>query len=106
LRVLVDHLPPESATKTAAREELTPEDLAAMPAPSGYGPWSNVELRLADVHDALQWVIYAVYHSQGGKPKKPDPYPRPGVASKRQGRKVSAEGLAYLQRLRENRGAA
>lgn len=106
LRVLVEHLPPESATKTTARDTADPRELAALPAPDGYGPWSNTELRLADVYDALQWVVYAIYHAQGGKPRKPDPYPRPGVPDRRRRRRMSPAAAAYLARLRANRGAA
>lgn len=106
LKVLVDYLPAESACKTAARDEMDPADLAALPSPAGHGPWSGVELRLADLYDQLAWVIYAIYHAQGGKPKKPEPFPRPGVETKRnpQKRVVTEEGLAYLERLRRQRG--
>lgn len=103
---LIEHLPPESASKTAARDEADPADLARLPAPKGHGPWSAVEMRLADVIDQLSWVTYAIYHSQGGKPKRPKPYPRPGVADQNKPRQVGGRALAYLQRLRANRGAA
>lgn len=85
---------------------MGPTDLAEAKArePVGHGPWSHTDLLLGDVLDRLSWVIYAVYHSQGGKPKKPEPYPRPGVASKK--RRPTPEGVAYLQRLRQRRGAA
>lgn len=106
IQILVDHLPPESACKTAGREEMDPADLAALPAPSGHGPWSQVEMRLADLYDQLSWLIYATYHAQGGKPKRPKPYPRPGVADDRRKRRVTPEGVAYLQRLRQRHGAA
>lgn len=79
LKDLVDHLPPESACKTAAREELTPAELAALPAPAGHGPWSHSEQLLAAIVDKLGWVVYGLYHSQGGRPGKPKPIPRPGV---------------------------
>lgn len=106
LQVLVDHLPPESACKTAVRDETDPAELAALPKPSGHGPWSAVEMRLADLYDQLSWLIYATYHSQGGKPKKPKPLPRPGVVDKGKPRKVTPEGIDYLQRLRGRQGAA
>lgn len=106
MQTLVDHLPPESASKTAARDEMDPAELAALPKPDGHGPWSAVEMRLADIIDQLSWLIYATYHAQGGKPKKPTPVPRPGVKDTKQPRKATPEGLAYLQRLRTNRGAA
>ncbi len=108
LQVLIDALPPESATKTAVRDS-TPADVVealASHTPDGHGPWSHTDLLLAVVADQLAWLTYAVYHSRGGKPKKPEPYPRPGVVSKAVTRRVNPAGVAYLQRLRERRGAA
>jgi hypothetical protein len=106
LGVLLDHLPGESAYKTAIRDALTDDDLTqiAKEPRRGHGPWSSTDLLLASAIDHLKWVIYAVYAAQGGKPKQPDPLPRPGVATKR--RALSPEGRAYLQRLRDNQGAA
>jgi len=99
--VLLDNLPGESAYKTAVRDDLTDEQLTAVGGQPrrGHGPWSNTDLLLASAIDHLKWVIYAVYAAQGGKPKQPQPTPRPGVAPKR--RALSAEGSAYLRRLRE-----
>lgn len=81
LGVLVDHLPPESATVTAIRDGMTPEQLAALPKPEGYGPWSRMEALMADIYDQLGWLIYVVAAANGGKPKEPKPMARPGVAS-------------------------
>ena len=107
LQVLIDHLPPESATKTAARDDLGEETLAKLAArePDGYGPWSYTDMRLAAVIDKLSWVVYAVYHSQGAKPTEPQQFPRPGVVRRRDS-VLSPEGRAYLERLRARNHAA
>lgn len=101
LGVLVEALPGESATKTAIRDGLGDEELskAAGQEPDGHGPWSRTDLQLAAIGDLLKWVIYATYAAQGGKPRQPEPTPRPGIARKR--KRISAEGYAHLQRLRE-----
>jgi hypothetical protein len=82
LQVLLDHLPPESATMTALREEFTDDELSAMAKnaePSGHGPWSHPDLLLAGISDRLDWVIWAIFAVQGGKGDRPTPMPRPGV---------------------------
>lgn len=99
----VDLLPPESATKSAARDDLGPERLAQLAEQqesTGYGPWSFTDFKLANLIDKLDWVIYAIYSAQGGRPKKPEPYPRPGVRPGG-GRPLTAEDVAYLEGIRE-----
>lgn len=84
LQVLVDHLPPESATKTALRESIPEADrekLAKLPR-AGHGPWSQQEMLLAAVADRLAWVVYAVYAVHNAKPEQPSPIPRPGVSTR------------------------
>lgn len=100
LKVLVDGLPGESLTKTAVRDALDDDELLDMAKepPRGHGPWSNTDLLLASAIDHLKWVIFAVYAAQGGKPKRPEPTPRPGV--KRKQRRLGADQFAHLQRLR------
>lgn len=105
LGVLIDHLPPESATTTAIRDGMTAEQLAALPAPAGHGPWSRTESLLADVCDRLEWVIYAVYAAQGGKPDKPKPMPRPGVAAETPKVPMSPEVWAHMEAMRNRPGA-
>lgn len=110
VRVLLDRLPPESATKTAIRDQLTDEQLAqyAEDHPTdGHGSLSRQDMILFDVIDHLKWVEYGLYASQGGKPNKPSPTPRPGVVDpKKKTEKTppSAEGLAFLALVRERRG--
>lgn len=106
LRVLIDALPGESATKTETRDELSDAELADMSkAAKGHGPWSRAEYLLAQVVDLLGWEIYAQYHSQGGTPKAPEPLRRPGVVGKNV-RPLNDAARAYLQRLRDNHGGA
>ena len=94
-------------THTAMRDRFTDEQLrdqAKTQQRTGHGPLSRHDMFLIDVADHLKWVEYAIYASQGGKPRKPEPTPRPGVPSKRTKTEVAplnASGLAHLQHLRE-----
>lgn len=109
LEVLVDALPGESALKTAIRDAIPDDELAAMAkrrdAEAGHGPWARSDLLLAAIKDSVDWLVYVTAKANGGSPKEPEPYPRPGVVAKRR-KALTAEGHAYLQRLRDNQGAA
>jgi len=96
LQDLIDHLPPESATKTAVRDAMPEEALlvAGRNPDASYGPWSRQDFLLAAIADRLSWVIYAVYRSCGGNPNEPTPYPRPGVSRKGA---VSPRAFAYME---------
>lgn len=93
LRVLIQHLPPESATWTALRNELTPRELAeqAEKGEPEKGRWSQEEQLLAAVVDSirrLEWVLRCVNtDSKAKKPEPPDPMRRPGAGP----RKVKAQ---------------
>jgi len=103
LGALVAALPPESLTKTALREALTPEQLAAQPEPTGHGQWSKAEHLLAAAVDRLSLLVWQNTQVHGGKRSQPPhPIPRPGVEPPEQ-RKLSARGAAYLADLREQR---
>jgi hypothetical protein len=84
--VLVRHLPPEAATMTGLRGEMTDEDQrAAERTDPGTEPWSRAEMLTAAVLDALRRLEWA-YHCVNGKgtaPPPPDPLPRPGVGKPR-----------------------
>jgi hypothetical protein len=104
--VLLEHLPGDSAYKTAVRDSLTEEQLAAyatLPR-QGHGPWSHEAMVLAAAVDQLQAIAYILIRSRGGEAKPPEPYPRPGVKARRS-RRLTSEGHAYLQRLAANQGA-
>jgi hypothetical protein len=108
LGVLIEHLPPESATKTALRDELddgTLSRLASAPR-RGHGPWSHVELLLAAVHDSIERLIYVQYQWAGAKSlKAPEPMPRPGVGRSNV-RAISPEAHEYLEQVRARNAAA
>ncbi|KPC89887.1 hypothetical protein ADL27_38380 [Streptomyces sp. NRRL F-6602] len=81
--MLITHLPPESATKTALRLAMTDEERAAAQdgADPSAAPWSGVELLLAQLRDELVLSRGVAIAAAGGKPPAFQPYPRPGVVS-------------------------
>lgn len=81
---LVRHLPPESATKTALRNRMGDGEIAraAKQADPSLGQWSQVEMLLATISDKISWLLHVTLVANGGKSKKPEPTPRPGVKSK------------------------
>lgn len=84
--VLIDHLPMESATKTAVRDATPPGELAAAAKRAngqpGWGPMSPTDFRLLALADRLDEVAVAIYRAAGAKPRDPEPYPRPGLMPK------------------------
>jgi len=87
--VFIEHLPPESHTMTALRNDLTPEQLAAQ-ADKGEpekGRWSQQEQLLAMVADRiarLEWVLLCVNIDKKSKrPDPPEPIRRPGARPRR-----------------------
>lgn len=89
LRVLIQHLPPESATWTALRNAMDPAELAAQ-AEKGEpekGRWSQQEQLLAAAVDAirrLEWVLICVNVDKKSKqPPPPEPMRRPGAGPKK-----------------------
>ncbi len=109
--MLIDGLPPESATHTAlraeavrAREEAAErgEDLpgAVLPDPDAQR-WSKTEMLLAALIDEvriLRFVYVSAHAEKGHKPPLPAPYPRPGVAKK--AARAHASSLTAEQRMR------
>jgi hypothetical protein len=105
LRVLIQHLPPESATWTALRNAMDPAELAAQ-AERGEpekGRWSQQEQLLAAAVDAirrLEWVLICVNTEKKSKrPDPPEPLRRPGAVprkKKAQLTKTSANRLFEL----------
>lgn len=81
LRILIEHLPPESATKTAMRNAITPEQMAAATSESrpDLAPWSNVEMMLAALKDEIVLSRSVAVAAAGGKPGEFRPTPRPGI---------------------------
>lgn len=104
LRVLIQHLPPESATLTAMRNAMSPEELAEQ-AESGEpekGRWSQEEQLMAALVDAVrkvEWVLWCVNTEKKDRPDPPEPMRRPGAAPKKQKAKLtekSADRLFHL----------
>lgn len=100
-------LPPESATKTALRDGLTPEQMAEVlaaqrsDAARGHGPWSHTDMRIMALHDVMSWILYALYAVNGAKPEPPNPYPRPGIAPPQTRRTLTAGAVDRLEAMRE-----
>ncbi len=105
LRVLIQHLPPESATWTALRNAMPAEELAAQ-AEKGEpekGRWSQQEQLLAAAVDAVrrvEWVLLCTNIEQKSKwPDPPEPMRRPGAGPKKKQAQLnqnSAETLFQL----------
>jgi hypothetical protein len=105
LRVLIQGLPPQSATMTALRNGLSDEELAEQ-ADRGEpekGRWSQQEQLLAAVYDrlgAIQHVLVLSNHSgKGPKPKPPELMRRPGAKPKRQKQPLTEAGAEFLFQL-------
>jgi hypothetical protein len=104
LGVVIDHLPPESATKTAIRETLTPEQLADIPEATTYGPWSRAEMLAARIGDGIDQLIWM---QTTGESPPPPPLPRPGIErpmDTNSGASLSF-AKAYLEEVLRNHGA-
>ncbi|WP_344098576.1 hypothetical protein, partial [Nocardiopsis tropica] len=66
----------------AADEDYEPAD----------APWSSLEMLTAVVIDRLGELSYVLQKSNGGKPDKPKPTPRPGVRAKKKTRFAPVSG--------------
>lgn len=67
------HLPIDSAVHRAANSEL-----------SEFASDLKRSAILADVVDGLTGIAYMLSKMSGGKPKKPEPYPRPWATTNKQ----------------------
>ncbi|MFB7647125.1 hypothetical protein ACFC0S_16735 [Streptomyces sp. NPDC056084] len=84
LRVLLQHLPPESATMTALRNDLTDEELAehADKGEPEKGYWSQTEQLLAAIVDGirrLEFITICANTEAKDQPEPPTPIRRPGA---------------------------
>ncbi|MET9950150.1 hypothetical protein ABZ135_01195 [Streptomyces sp. NPDC006339] len=88
LRVLIQHLPPESATMTALRNALSAEEYErqARGGKPEEGRWSMGEQLLAGISDGIRELQYILVvansNGKGRKPRRPEPIRRPGVTPK------------------------
>jgi hypothetical protein len=99
LGVMVRHLPPESATKTALRNGMTEAEYrqASQGGDPSQGQWSHTDMLLASLIDAVRRTEYVMIRVNGGKGKPPEPFPRPG-ASSRPRRRISEKQAEFLYR--------
>lgn len=113
LRVLIDGLPPESATKSAIRDGMTVQEWESLPASERWGQWSHTDLLLGTVADRLgwlNWTLQAVNAEKGKAPAHPEPLARPGVggppaAVAQQKRQKNLQQIARLHAIRLAHGA-
>lgn len=101
LRVLLDALPSESATKTLLIEATPPSEFEES---AGHGPWSREMHLLAAILDAQRvgnWM-YVQAHTQDDVPP-PEPTPRPGLAPVVD-LKAERKARRYLDRVRAGHG--
>ena len=102
LRVLIQHLPAESATWTALRNDLTPMQLAEQAEKGGpeKGRWSQQEQLLASAVDAIrrvEWVLWCVNtESKAKRPDMPEPVRRPGAGARKKTAKLTDKSASRL----------
>ncbi len=107
--MLIEHLPPESATMTAIRNDQEKSG-ALDDLPEGKpeeAPWSKLEMLLATAIDELRALrhAYTVVHSpKGSSGKSPEPVPRPGYKRRRKSRLTQEQRKMLDPRLREAAG--
>ncbi|MGV9888393.1 hypothetical protein [Streptomyces sp. NPDC003395] len=111
LRVLIQHLPPESATWTALRNELSEEELAEQ-ADKGEPErdrWSKTEQLLASVADRVARVEYVLIcantEKSSQRPKPPEPIRRPGAKPPRPKPVLTPDAADFLYGLINGQGA-
>lgn len=93
----------ESATQTLLRDAMGDDALTSLASDdTGHGSWSKDQMLTAQVIDLLGQLIHVQVSRAGVDSKPPQPYPRPGV-KRVEKQKVSDAGLAYLQRIRDER---
>jgi hypothetical protein len=102
LRVLIQHLPPESATWTALRNAASSEELDAQ-ADKGEpekDQWSKLEQLVSLVADRVarvEWVLWCVnIDKQSKRPNPPEPIPRPGAKPRRAKPKLTENSAGRL----------
>ncbi|MEV4939562.1 hypothetical protein [Streptomyces zaomyceticus] len=98
LRVLVEYLPSESATKTALRNALPEGGEPVGDYRPDKAPWSSTEMLLADIKDQLVLSRMVAIAAAGGKPGDFKPTPRPGIPPTASGgrRRLTDEQRAAL----------
>lgn len=104
LRVLIQHLPPESHTMTALRNSLSAEELAeqAELGEPDKGRWSQLEQLVAAVADSvrrLEYITILANSDSKAKTVPPEPIARPGAGARKAKPRVSAQTADRLFQL-------
>jgi hypothetical protein len=111
LRILIQHLPPESSTMTAMRNLLSDEELTeqAEKGEPEKGRWSQLEQLAASVLDAVRRLEYVTIcantEKKSDRPDQPEPTARPGAKPRKPKPKISGQAAERLFQL-INGGAA
>lgn len=96
--MLIEHLPPESATMTALRNENPTTVREDGPDPAE-GRWSQLEVLIASLVDELRYLRHDYRVANGDKKaKKPDPIRRPGMENARHKSEMTPEQYDWLFR--------
>jgi hypothetical protein len=99
------YLPPESATVTAVRNGMDPDDLAeaAGADEAEHSPWSMTEMLLASMLDEQRVGNYMFAQVNSEKPvgKPPAPTSRPGVKKPRKTGMSAAQRMAFDPRVKD-----
>ena len=108
LWVFIKHLPIDSWTQTALRDQDDLEELRA-PAPAEaeqrFGPWSLTNYQLASLVDEMAWTRFVIARTgRLDRYPEPQPVPRPGRKAKAIAPKQSEAAVIYLSKLRATGG--
>lgn len=112
LRVLIQHLPPESHTMTALRNSMSDEELAEQSEQGEpeRGRWSQTEQLLALMADRiarLEYVLICVNtEKKSQRPEAPEPIRRPGAKPPKKKTAAMTDGAAEVLFRLINGGAA
>ncbi|WP_330172945.1 hypothetical protein OG875_04700 [Streptomyces sp. NBC_01498] len=112
LRVLIERLPSESATMTALRNAMSPEEYEeqSQKGEPEKGRWSQLEQLMATAVDALRDLQYitviASGDGKGKKPKRPQPMRRPGVGGAKPREALTEAHANFLFNMINGDGAA
>jgi len=112
LRVLIQHLPPESHTMTALRNSMTAEEQATQAESSDpeKANYSNLEQLVAATVDSVRHLEYTLIcintEKKSKRPEAPKPLPRPGSTPPKKKAEPMSDGAAERLFQLINGGAA
>lgn len=95
--MLIEQLPPESATMTAMRNSVPEDELRAREPHPEYAAWSNLETLIALLIDEVRNFSWSFIQSRTeSKVPRPSPVRRPGIGSDRKARIISIDTAKKL----------